>query len=119
MNPPVDQGLLTRVERLGDMREREYWGRYQALTEPYHRAIEQLRTGELSAADDALRYLETRPRFHGSGYLAGKLIKVLSQTELPERVEARFHAALSMIVAEKPSTRERGIAQRILDKASR
>lgn len=117
MTAHPDQGLLSRAALLGEPNgDRESYERYAALIAPYRQAIVQLRAGDLTAADEALRYLETRPRFHRSGYLAESLIKVLGQQNLPSSTQSRLERALEGIIAEQPSTRERGIAQRVLDR---
>lgn len=92
----------------------EHWDLWGALVRPYRQALKQLKMGDLTGVEDALRYLETRPRFHGSGYLAEDLIRVLARCDLNATDRARFLRALESITMEQPSRRELGLAQRVL-----
>jgi hypothetical protein len=97
----------------------EHWDLWGALVRPYNRALKQLKVGDLDGVEDALRYLETRPRFQGSGYLAEDLIRVLARCELSATDRARFRQALESITTEQPSRRELGLAQRVLARPER
>ena len=111
----VDEGLLYRAERLRELLGRpEFAAALSATTEVYENAIRVLRAGDLSAAEDLFPYLETRPRFHQSGYLAEKIIRALNSVDLSARQRERFHRALDAIVAERPRSREHGEALKAL-----
>ncbi|CAM3598107.1 hypothetical protein OCAE111667_17140 [Occultella aeris] len=55
-----------------------YWVAFRALLNPYELAAHQLRQGNAAGLDDAVAYLDARPRFFGSGYLAEELMHALS-----------------------------------------
>ena len=85
-------------------------------TGPYLRVIEELRAGDASSADVAIHYLEQRPRFHRSGYLAVSLMRALARADLDRRTRERFLAAVRVIAAEPPS-RESHVARLIVERA--
>jgi hypothetical protein len=76
---------------------------HDETTGPYHRAIAEVRAGDVSSAPLAIDYLERRPRFFRSGYLAVSLLRALEAAELDGRMRDRFLAAVRAIAEERPS----------------
>ncbi|WP_154793355.1 hypothetical protein [Occultella kanbiaonis] len=55
-----------------------YWAAFGAVLDPYDLAAHQLRRGNAAGLDDAVAYLDARPRFLRSGYLAEELMHAVS-----------------------------------------
>lgn len=89
------------------------WAEYWASRVPYDRAVHYLQAGRVDYLDDALVFLDTRPRYLQSGYLAEKMLRYLSRPALSVRQRARVVAAAERI-ANEGYTREAWEAKKLL-----
>jgi hypothetical protein len=81
-----------------------------ALVAPYEEAIERLRARDASDLDLVLTYLETRPDFLGSEYLAARIIRALAKLEPEQLDRARVDAVLATIASAPRSEAQRAAA---------
>lgn len=89
------------------------WGAsYDAIVVPYEQAILDIRAGDLSSVDMVIEFLEVRPKFFRSGYLAEKILRRLGGTPLTARQHERALAAAQAIAGER--SREAGQARKTL-----
>jgi hypothetical protein len=73
------------------------WG---GLYSRYHAAVESLRDGQVEGLEDALWFLQRRPRFHGSGYLTERALKYIDRVALTPHQRAAVVAAAEAIAVE-------------------
>jgi hypothetical protein len=103
---------VTRSARTADhaaLAER-YATEHQELVGPYHAALERLRVRDASDFELVLSYLETRPEFLGSGYLAARIIRALAKFDPSVLDRPRLDAVLARIAAEPRSEEQRAAA---------
>lgn len=79
----------------------EYW----AFRARFDAAVAELKAGDDASLALVLTFLEERPRFHGSGYLAERMLHVLDRVALRERDRARV-IAVATTIATEATTRE-------------
>lgn len=91
----------------------EHYAVVHSRLEPYIRARDYLRIGSTEYLDDCMRFLEERPRFHGSGYLTEDMLYFLSRPELTARECQRVVGAAEAIAREGYS-REAWAAKKLL-----
>ena len=89
-----------------------YGVEHHALTDPYLEALERLRTRDASDEDFdlVLTFLETRPEFLGSGYLAARIIRAIAKVDPGALDRPRLDAVLARIEAEPRSEEQRAAA---------
>lgn len=122
---PLDEALLARAAALRALDEAvtrsagttehaalagQYAVDHRALTEPYETVLEALRLRDTTDLDVALTYLETRPQFLGSGYLAARIIRAIAKLEPVVLDRPRVDAVLAQIVAEPRSEEQKAAA---------
>ena len=88
---------------------------HQALVDPYLDALERLRLRDASDQDLVLAFLETRPEFLGSGYLAARIIRALAKLDPAVLDRARLDAALEKI-ADQPRCEEQRAAASLVQR---
>ena len=86
---------------------------WRALYSRYLASVESLRDGRGEGFEDALWFLQRRPRFHGSGYLTERALQYIDRAALAPRQRAAVIAAAEEIVAEG-HTRESWKARNLL-----
>jgi hypothetical protein len=91
----------------------ERWEAYASMRDPYDRAIHYLRLGRVDYLDDALDFLERRPRFLQSGYLTERMLRFLTRPVLNEQQRSRVVGVAERIAGEG-YTREAWEAKRLL-----
>ena len=83
---------------------------HHALTDPYLAALERLRQRDASDLELVLTFLESRPEFLGSGYLAARIIRALAKLDPAVLDRPRLDAVLAQIEAEPRSEEQRAAA---------
>jgi hypothetical protein len=86
---------------------------WHALYSRYLAAVESLRDGRVEGFEDALWFLQRRPRFHGSGYLTERALQYIDRVAMTPRQRVAVAAAAEEIVAEG-YTRESWKARNLL-----
>ena len=91
---------------------------HREVTEPYDSLIEELRRRDTTRLEMAMAYLETQPRFLGSGYLGARLIRAIAKLD-PATVDLpRLTAVLQMIVDGERNDQQRA-ATALLDRLAK
>ena len=87
-----------------------YGVEHHTLTDPYLAALERLRLRDPSDLDLVLTFLETRPEFLGSGYLAARIIRAIAKLDPSVLDRPRLDAVLAKLEAEPRSEEQRAAA---------
>lgn len=118
----LDERLLARAEALRELDERisqaagtpehgalaaQYVADRRELLDPYEAALEALRRRDTTDLPFVLTYLETRPKFLGSGYLAARIIRAVAKLDPSVLDRPRLDAVLAKIAAEPRSEEQR------------
>ena len=108
----MDEGLRRRAEQVRTewtltrvTAHSPGWMEWEQLMAPYLDACDELRDGFPDHLEDAIRFLETRPRVFRSGYLAERILRFVDRVELSPTDRERVLDAARNIIREGP-TRE-------------
>ncbi|WP_163542865.1 hypothetical protein [Occultella kanbiaonis] len=89
-----------------------YWAAFGALLDPYELAAHHLRKGNAAGLDDAVAYLDARPRFLRSGYLAEELMHAVSVGPDPGSYKPLLRRVVVRDTPLQPDRSLRYVAQR-------
>lgn len=80
----------------------EFHYRYDSLAFPFglSQAMESIKAGDLNIIEIAIQYLEVKPRFFGSGYIAEEILHRLKRLQLtPDQITRLVSLIIQSIVS--------------------
>lgn len=89
------------------------WAAYWARRVPFDQAVAELRVGDGASLGLVLRYLEERPRFLQSGYIAERMLRFVDRLALTAKDRARV-VNIAERIAGEGHTREARQARLLL-----